>query len=375
MPADGSSAPHGDQARTESNRLHERVRRFIDESAKGQTLEPFDALATDIARFQAAHIPSIRRLHDARGITKRSLVAAEQIPAVPTELFRMKRIACHPSNEDQRLFQTSGTTSSQQQRGQHPMRTTQTYVHSAMNWGPRWLWPEGPDIDMVIIASNEVERPESSLGFMLARFSEAIHGTSSWHEHAGRLDLPGLETRLEAICREGRPVLVAGTSFGFVHLSDAVGQKHRLPSGSRVMQTGGFKGQSRQVEPETLGTMIERSLGVSTDRIVSEYGMTELSSQLYTGQLTTGSKHYHAPPWLQVRAVDPISLEPLAKGQVGIARFVDLANVDSSVAIQTADLIRNIDENSIELLGRAPGAQPRGCSLALEHLLTAQKAR
>jgi hypothetical protein len=55
-------------------------------------------------------------------------------------------------------------------------------------------------------------------------------------------------------------------------------------------------------------------------------------------------------------------------GREGIARFVDLANVDSAVAIQTADRIRHVD-GGIELLGRTPGAPPRGCSLALEHLV------
>ena len=39
-----------------------------------------------------------------------------------------------------------------------------------------------------------------------------------------------------------------GTSFALVHLLDALGDDtFRLPRGSRVMQTGGFKGKSREV--------------------------------------------------------------------------------------------------------------------------------
>ena len=70
-----------------------------------------------------------------------------------------------------------------------------------------------------------------------------------------------------------------------------------------------------------------------------------------------------------MRAVDPLTLAPVAPGEVGLARFVDLANVDSSVAIQTSDRILVHEDGTLELLGRAPGATPRGCSLALEHLL------
>jgi hypothetical protein len=71
---------------------------------------------------------------------------------------------------------------------------------------------------------------------------------------------------------------------------------------------------------------------------------------------------------MRVTPVDPVSLAPVAEGDVGIARIIDLANVDSAVAIQTQDLVRR-RPGGFELLGRAPGATPRGCSLASEELL------
>ena len=57
-------------------------------------------------------------------------------------------------------------------------------------------------------------------------------------------------------------------------------------------------------------------------------------------------------------------------GEEGLARIVDLANVDSSLVIQTQDRVVELSDGSVQLLGRAQGAMPRGCSLALEHLLT-----
>ncbi|MNC92239.1 hypothetical protein D3C83_86270 [compost metagenome] len=67
-------------------------------------------------------------------------------------------------------------------------------------------------------------------------------------------------------------------------------------------------------------------------------------------------------------AVDPATLDPLPAGEVGLARFVDLGNVDSAVAIVTQDRVR-VTMEGIELLGRQPGALPRGCSLAIEELV------
>jgi hypothetical protein len=77
---------------------------------------------------------------------------------------------------------------------------------------------------------------------------------------------------------------------------------------------------------------------------------------------------YLVPPWVHVQAVDPASLEPVARREVGIARIVDLANVDSAVVVQTADRVRIVDEG-VELLGRAPGASPRGCSIMIDAML------
>jgi len=59
---------------------------------------------------------------------------------------------------------------------------------------------------------------------------------------------------------------------------------------------------------------------------------------------------------------------PTPAGEVGIARFVDLGNIDSAVSIVTQDLVRRVN-GGIQLLGRQPGAPARGCSLAMEALL------
>jgi hypothetical protein len=142
------------------------------------------------------------------------------------------------------------------------------------------------------------------------------------------------------------------------------------------MQTGGFKGRSREVAPDELRRRVGETFGVRTDLVVGEYGMTELSSQLYEGTLAgvlgfgPPVEHgvYFAPPWVRVDAVDPVSLDALPPGEVGIARIVDLANVDSAVAIQTADRVR-VAGGGVEILGRLPGAAPRGCSLAVDEML------
>jgi hypothetical protein len=135
------------------------------------------------------------------------------------------------------------------------------------------------------------------------------------------------------------------------------------------------------VEPSVLRRMIASALGLPETHVAGEYGMTELSSQAYEGTLAAALgalPHawvndarpgvYFAPPWMRITPVDPASLLPAPPGEAGIARIVDLANVDSAVAVQTSDLVREAG-GGVELLGRAPGALPRGCSIAIDEML------
>ncbi|MDH3427700.1 MAG: hypothetical protein OEM23_04620, partial [Gemmatimonadota bacterium] len=78
------------------------------------------------------------------------------------------------------------------------------------------------------------------------------------------------------------------------------------------------------------------------------------------------------PPWLRTRVVDPVSLAPLPDGEDGLLCHYDLANVGSVVAVLTEDRGRARGD-TIQWLGRTPGAMPRGCSLATAELLEAQR--
>ena len=103
--------------------------------------------------------------------------------------------------------------------------------------------------------------------------------------------------------------------------------------------------------------------------------MTELSSQFYERTLFDDSSPlgvYAEPPWARVIPVDPDTLVAVPHGSVGIAKVIDLMNVDSAVAVLTQDQVRRVGPEKagfFELLGRAPGAPARGCSIAIDELL------
>jgi hypothetical protein len=371
--------------RAARNELHRRVRAFIAASARGELpAQTFDALALDIARHQIAHVPPISRLVASRG--RRDVPSVRDLPAIPTDVFRLARVAAHPPEDDVAVFRTSGTTSGA--RGAHALSTTATYEEGALAWG-RWaLFFDAPrPASIIALSPPRGARPaESSLHFMMHLFASDLAGEGETRGRASylqpaldKLAEPGDLRRAAAeASNRGSPVLLMGASFAFVHLLDALGDERiALPPASRIMHTGGFKGRSREVAPDELRARMAVTFGVAESSVVGEYGMTELSSQLYEGTLrralgveTPSARHgeFVAPPWLRVVAAHPDTLEPLPEGEMGILRFEDLANVDSALIVQTADRGR-CRGSTVELLGRLPGAAPRGCSLAVEELM------
>jgi hypothetical protein len=105
-------------------------------------------------------------------------------------------------------------------------------------------------------------------------------------------------------------------------------------------------------------------LTVRDDAIWNEYGMSELSSQAYA----RGTKGLHdTPPWAQVFVVDPVTGREVGHGKQGLVRWIDLANTDSVLALQTLDLAERTSRG-FRLIGRLPRTEPRGCSLSAEDL-------
>ena len=165
-------------------------------------------------------------------------------------------------------------------------------------------------------------------------------------------------------------VILLGTAFSFVHLLDHLAKQKRhlqLSPGSRVLETGGYKGRSRSLPQTELHALLTSFLNIPAAQIVCEYGMSELSSQAYdrsAGNRTNPQRRFQFPPWTRVKIISPETGRGVAEGETGLLRIYDLANVRSVMALQTEDLaVRRGD--GFELVGRAALAEPRGCSLLL----------
>ena len=340
--------------------LHERIVALID-AGSAATAEMRDALLDDLAAYQHARIEPYAKLR--RQWAKDS---GDTAPVgLPTDVFRFARIAAHPESDDIRVFRTSGTT--QGTRGAHAFADLSLYDRAAKSAAKRMLFPDVERMRLILLVPPPTVVEDSSLSYMLGRFVEWF---ASDAEFIWPLDASALTRALDT----QEPVALLGTSFALVHMEDTLDRRFKLAPTSRIMQTGGFKGRSRELDPAEMLSMLEARFGVPQSHIVAEYGMTELSSQMYETSLVDAlagvdrGRRYWAPEWVRVTPVDPTDL--ITEAPEGILRIEDCANLDSVAALQTADRARMVGANMFELLGRDRNAVPRGCSLAVEEALS-----
>jgi hypothetical protein len=339
----------------------------------------FDALALRAFAFQHEHCTPYRRFCNATGHSPADVGRWQDIPAVPTGAFKELRIASFAAQHDVALFRTSGSSTAR--RGTLHLDTLELYQASLLPTLSRLLFPDlapGVRTTLRILAPPPAECPDSSLSHMFGCLLAAIGDEHSGYDVAGgQLDADGLRRALSDATSRGMPVALLGTASSFVHLLDSLEAQGEpglaLPGGSRVMETGGFKGRAREVPRDELHGRISTTLGVPPHAILNQYGMTELASQFYDSSLAdpSGSRRKLGPPWARVRLIDPESGEEPAPGEPGVIHVHDLANTGSVCALQTADLGRSIpgDPRGFEVLGRLAGAEQRGCSIAADTML------
>ncbi len=330
----------------------------IDEAA-------WEEMARELFAWQFARVAAYRRLCLAHDVTPQNLDSWRQIPAVPQQLFKRTILYAHGSTSPSAIYVTSGTTTGQPGR-QHLLDIDIYRAVSVEGARRAGLLADG--IDLHFITPPRSETPYSSLSAMFTFWQKSLPGQKGEHfwVRGGQFQFDRLRDALYAQIEARRPVGLCGTAFSFVHLLDTWAglPPLRLPRGSRLLETGGFKGRSREISKAELYAGLSKTFAVRDEAIWNEYGMSELSSQAYA-RGTNGI--HHTPPWARAIVCHPATGREVAVGQRGLVRWIDLANTDSVLALQTLDLAERT-RDGFRLIGRMARTEPRGCSLSAEDM-------
>ena len=413
--------------------LDRRILAMIGSAGGGiQGGEDFGSLALDLFDYQYRNNSVYHAYCDQLGKPPDRVRVWRDIPALWPIAWRMAEVCCFDPADAVATFLSSGTTGKanstspgEPTRSRHRFDTLELYKAAlagpfaeAMLGGRTGRRPQ----PILVLMPSPADQPNLSLSFMMGEIVARFGLRQA--QSRGRADASGFFARgrqfqfaefagaCERASTIGDPVVVASTAFGWVTLLEwLAGRTLPLPAGSRIMETGGYKGRSVEWSRAELYERVSRAFGVERSAIVSEYGMCELSSQFYSTRLGAmpatavlsqacrqgqpsgedmAAKCAAMPPikngndkpvflgpaWTAVLAIDAETQRPVPPGQPGLLRVIDLANRGSAIAVQTEDVAIVRSEHGpavFELIGRAESAEPKGCSLTAEDFVRGEK--
>lgn len=319
-----------------------------------QTEKEFLEASLRTFRYQYENVEIYRKFVDFLAIDPEKVDALEKIPFLPIEMFKNHKILDKNVSADL-YFQSSGTT--QMNLSKHFIADENIYRESIYKSFERFIGkPE--DFIFLGLLPSYLERQNSSLIYMVDYLMTRSGKPENGYFLYNHEELFDLLNQLE-----DKKVILFGVSFALLDFLDYCqsekGQDSLQTSENLiVIETGGMKGRKEEMTKDELLKILQDGLG--TDKIYSEYSMTELLSQAYS----LGHNEYECPNWMRImvrNAEDPFSYEKT--GRTGAVNIIDLANIHSCSFIATQDLGKTLPNGKFQVLGRIDHSDIRGCSL------------
>jgi len=315
------------------------------------TEEDFRIACLETFLYQYENVEVYSKFVDYLNINPSSIKEISEIPFLPIEMFK-NHLVLDKNSTAENYFQSSGTT--KMNRSKHYIANFSLYEESIYKSFEEFIGkPE--DYIFLGLLPNYSENPHSSLIYMidyLIKKSNKSENGYFLYNHQELFDL--LQTLTD------KKVILFGVSFAlldFLDFCDSNSKTFQLSNALTIIETGGMKGRKEEMTKDELLKIFKQ--GFRTDKIFSEYSMTELLSQAYS----LGENVYKSPNWMRIlirNTEDPFSY--IDDGRTGAINIIDLANRHSCSFIATQDLGR-LENDTFQVLGRIDHSDIRGCSL------------
>jgi phenylacetate-coenzyme A ligase PaaK-like adenylate-forming protein len=300
---------------------------------------------------------------DPEGIT-----SPARAPMLPVGLFKSHELRSIAPDQVSKVVTSSGTTGEAVSRVYLDAAAARLQTRCLAGIMTHWLGPSR--LPMVIVDSRSTISDRRTRS---ARAAGIVGMSTFGRDHLYALD-DGMRLdrgRLASWLQEhtGSPILMFGFTFmvweyllgalqpGEVDLQDAI-----------LIHSGGWKKLAdRAVTNHEFKSELERVTGLQ--RVHNFYGMAE---QIGTVLVECEHGYLHTPNAAELIVRDPATWKVVADGEVGLAQTLSaLPESYPGHSIITEDLARveAVDScpcgrlgKAVSILGRAPEAEPRGCS-------------
>ena len=319
-----------------------------------QSEQNFQNLALETFRYQYKNIEIYQKFVDYLKVNVNEINSIEKIPFLPIEMFKNHQVVDKNFAPDL-FFQSSGTT--KMNLSKHYISDEKVYQESIYRSFHQFIGkPE--DFIFLGLLPSYLEKQNSSLIYMVDYLMKKSNCPENGYFLYNYQELLVLLEKLK-----DKKVILFGVSFALLDFLDTIKSLNITIENSEnliIIETGGMKGRKEEMTKVELLLILQN--GFSTEKIYSEYSMTELLSQAYS----LGNNTYQCPNWMRVlvrNVEDPLSYENA--GKTGAINIIDLANIHSCAFIATQDLGKIVSEESyqFQVLGRIDHSDIRGCSL------------
>jgi hypothetical protein len=306
----------------------------------------FEREALRLFRHQAEHCAPYAEYVELLGVDIDAIDRVEDIPFMPIEFFKWHDVYCG-DGEPEKVFTSSNTGGTVASR--HMMQSLALYEQAFTRafeqfYGAAERW------SIYGLLPNYLQRDGSSLVYMVDRLI-ARCGSGGFY-------LDEYEKLIADMAADAKPKILLGVSYALWDLAEQYAPKLE---NTIVMETGGMKGQREELPKSEFHKILTEAFGV--EKIHSEYGMAELTSQAYS----SGDGVFRSPAWMRVVVRDVNNpLKMLPAGSRGAVSIIDLANISSCAFIATQDVGRTFADDSFMIEGRLSGADIRGCNLLVQ---------
>ena len=309
----------------------------------------FEYYAIKIFRMQYKLNPVYQLYCNLIGTSLNDVKKLDQIPFLPIEFFKTKKVKSF-KNSESKIFYSSSKTEINQSK--HYIRDISIYKSSLLN-SFSYFYGSPTKYNFLALLPMYIENSNSSIIFMVKELMNISNNIGFFFTNEYEL----IFEKLKFLEKSKKKTIIIGVSFALIDLIKF--SKIKLKN-TIVIETGGMKGRKKELIREEFHNKLKDRLGVS--KIHSEYGMTELLSQSYS----RGDGVFSSPPWMKIKIRDLNDpFKELSVNSSGGINVIDLANQESCSFISTQDQGKMISNNKFEVLGRIDGSEARGCSLLL----------
>jgi hypothetical protein len=330
----------------------------------------------EVFAHHIAHCPPYARLCRKRGQTPETVAAMDDIPYLPTSLFKNELLLSIPQEELFRQIHSSATSTGVASRvgldratSRRQSRCFNRVILDRL--GNRRFDFLILDEASCLQRSRTVSARSSTIRSMLFCAKSAV---TCLDEKVGRLqlDLKNFEKQLEKTAAEGEDLVIF--AFTYILYSQVLKPllekdlKFSLPR-ARILHIGGWKKlENEKISPEKLLEDCRRLFNCKAENVIDLYGFTEQSGLIYP---SCPAGRRHLPVFAEALIRDPLSLEVLEAGREGLLQI--LTPIQTSYpghSVLTEDIAQITGEDdcpcgrrgkTFRILGRAARAEVRGC--------------